>query len=297
MTEESTASHRPWLPKVATLALLLVTLLCVGYLWQVYLVDPWTRDGRLRAEVAEVAAQVSGNIVSLHVNDNGFVAKGGVILEVDPHNYQIALDQQTSMLSEARYKLQQLRLDAERLDEMPEDLVSAETRSNANLAWKAQEESVNTAKASLAQAELNLKRTVVRAPFDGYVTNMDLRVGSWISAGQPMLAFISSKRYFVVGYFEETRLKGVCSGASATITFLGDDTGYSGQVISVGRGIADTNQNTSSQLLANVQQTFPWVRLAQRIPVRIEFDQLPPQHKLIAGRTTAVVVHKGEQCQ
>ncbi|CAM3820987.1 HlyD family secretion protein [Parendozoicomonas haliclonae] len=285
-----------WLPKVSSLALVILVVLCIWYLWQTYLVAPWTRDGRLRAEIAEIAAQVSGNIVQIHIADNGFVPAGGVILEIDPSDYRLALSKQQSTLAEERIKQEQLQLEAKRLDNMPVNLVSVEARSNANLYWKAQQAAVQTAEAALSMAELNLKRTHVIAPFDGYVTNMDLRVGSWLEAGHPILAFINSARYFVVGYFQETRLQGVCPGAKATITFLGEDESYTGEVTSVGRGIADTNQNTSSQLLADVQQTFPWVRLAQRIPVRVDFREHPPQQKLIAGRTAAIVVQPVDNC-
>ncbi len=288
---------RVWWPRLSTVVLVLLALLCGWYLWHTYLVAPWTRDGRLRAEVAEIAAQVAGNIVKLNVADNGFVAEGDVILEIDPSTYQLLLSQRQSELSEARVKLERLKLNAKRLDNMPKELVSAEMRSDANLAWQAQLQAVKTAESALAEAQLNMDRTRIHAPFDGYVTNMDLRVGSWLEAGRPVLAFINSTSYFVVGYFQETRLAGVCAGSAALITFLGDDQHYQGRVVSVGKGIADTNQNTSSQLLADVQQTFPWVRLAQRIPVRVAFTDLPSEQKLIAGRTVSVTVTPATDCR
>ncbi len=286
-----------WLrPVLLTMVVVAVGAYCSYYLWLTYLVAPWTRDGRLRAEIAEIAPQVSGNIVHIAVPDNGFVKKDEVILEIDPSNYHIALTQSKAELAGARFKEQQLASTARRLDDMPKNLVSAEQVTDANLAWKAQQQTVKAAEAALSQAQLNLQRTQVKAPFDGFVANMDLRVGSWLSAGQAALAFISRENFFVVGYFQENRLKGVCPGAPASITFLGEDTIYPGKVTSVGRGIADSNQNTSSQLLANVDQTFPWIRLAQRIPVRVSFDQPLPEPALIAGRTTSVVVQGNWSC-
>ena len=283
-------------PVLLTMVLVTIGAFCFYYLWQTYLVAPWTRDGRLRAEIAEIAPQVSGNIIRIAVPDNGLVKKGDVILEIDPGNYRIALAQRESELAGAQFKQKQLASTARRLDEMPKHMVSAEQVTNANLALKAQQQAVKAAAAALSQAELNLERTRVKAPFDGFVTNMDLRVGSWLTAGQPVLAFINKDHFFVVGYFQENRLQGVCSGAPATIRFLGEDKRYPARVTSVGRGIADSNQNTGNQLLANIDQTFPWIRLAQRIPVRVAFDQLPPQQALIAGRTASVIVHDNGSC-
>jgi len=289
--------YQTWLrPVLLTAVVVAVGAYCFHDLWQKYLVAPWTRDGRLRAEIAEIAPQVSGNIVRIAVPDNGFVKKGDVILEIDPSNYRITLAQRESELAGAKFKQQQLASTAHRLDGMPTHMVSAEQVTNANLALKAQQQVVKAAQAALSQAQLNLERTQVKAPFDGFVTNMDLRVGSWLTAGQPVLAFINKDHFFVVGYFQENRLQGVCPGAVATINFLGEDASYPGKVISVGRGIADSNQNTSSQLLANVDQTFPWIRLAQRIPVRVGFDHLPPEQELIAGRTASVTIHDNGTC-
>ena len=291
------AFGKTWLrPVLLTVLIVIIGAYCAYYLWREYLVAPWTRDGRLRAEIAEIAPQVSGNIVRIDVPDNGFVKKGDVILEIDPTNYRIALAQCESALAGAQFKQAQLASTARRLDEMPEHMVSEEQVTNANLALKAQQQAVKAAEAALSQAQLNLERTHVKAPFDGFVTNMDLRVGSWLTAGHPVLAFINRHHFFVVGYFQENRLQGVCPGALATISFLGEDKRYPGKVISVGRGIADSNQNTSSQLLANIDQTFPWIRLAQRIPVRVAFDQPPPEQELIAGRTASVVVHDAVPC-
>ena len=283
-------------PALLTVIMVAIGALCAYYLWQTYLTAPWTRAGRLRAEIAEIAPQVSGNIVRLAVQDNGFVKQGDVILEIDPSNYQIAVAQSESELAGAEFKEKQLASSARRLDKMPSSLVSAEQLTTANMAWKAQQEAVKTAQSVLNQARLNLERTLVKAPFDGFVTNMDLRVGSWLTAGQPVLAFVSEDNYFVVGYFQETRLQGICPDAPATITFLGEDNTYHGRVISIGRGIADSNQNTSSQLLANVDQTFPWIRLAQRIPVRVAFDTLPPSQALIAGRTVSIAINSDKSC-
>lgn len=292
-----TAFLQTWLrPVLLTVVVVAIGAYCSYYLWQTYLVAPWTRDGRLRAQIAEIAPQVSGNIVHIAVPDNGFVKKDDIILEIDPSNYRIALAQCEAELAGAKFQEEQLASNARRLDEMPPHLVSAEQVTDANLAWKAQQQAVKAAEAALSQAQLNLQRTRVRAPFDGFVANMDLRVGSWLNAGEAVLAFINRRDFFVVGYFQENRLKGVCPGAPASITFLGEDTVYPGKVTSVGRGIADSNQNTSSQLLANVDQTFPWIRLAQRIPVRVAFDQPLPEPALIAGRTTSVVVQGNWPC-
>ncbi|CAA0120101.1 p-hydroxybenzoic acid efflux pump subunit AaeA [BD1-7 clade bacterium] len=250
---------------------------------------PWTRDGRLRAEIAEISAEIKGNIVALHVTNNQYVKQGDVLLEIDPSDYTIAKELATAQLKAAQVKLEQLKEEAERRDNIPKGLITVEDRRNANLAFAAQRATVAAATAMLQKAELDLSRTQIHAPSDGYVTNMHLRIGTYLDAGDRTLAFIDKRSFYVVGYFQENRIYGLQPNTPVKVSFLGDNRIFGAHVVSVGRGIADTNQNASSQLLPDVQQTFPWVRLAQRIPVRVEFDTAPPAELLVAGRTCTVI--------
>ena len=277
------------------LATLIVAVLAVWAfisLWQDYALSPWTRDGRLRAEIAEISAQISGNIVQVNVINNQFVSKDTVMIEIDPSDFLIARDLAKAKLQEALAKQEQLKEEAVRRDNIPEGLITVEDRQNANLAFAAQRAAVAAARAELAKTELDLSRTKIHAPANGFVTNMHLREGTYLNAGESVLAFIDRRSFYVVGYFQENRLYGLTSGTPVSIHFLGDTRTFKGHVASVGRGIADTNQNASSQLLPDVQQTFPWVRLAQRFPVRVTFDELPPNELLNAGRTCTVVAQQ-----
>lgn len=340
-------SHAPQAGRyLATLVIALIGLVAAHWLWIHYRVDPWTRDGRVRADVAEVAPDVSGLVTEVDVHDNMPVQRGQVLFVIDRARYQLALDQadatlqqseageqkaeaaiqqaraveqqaqadvraQTALLAEARREdVRNQRLGAlvstegveqgsVKVQQLSAALAQAQAAVAAASAMEIQAKaSMAGARASVVQAhvarntaQLNLQRTSVVAPVDGFAADVGLRPGDYLSAGHPAFSVLDSASLHVDGYFEETKLSHIRIGDRATIELMGDGREFTGHVESIAPGIADRERSPSGDLLANVTPTFNWVRLAQRIPVRIHIDQTPANLALIAGRTATVVLH------
>jgi RND family efflux transporter MFP subunit len=271
-------------------ALLLVLALAIGRsLWIHYMDEPWTRDGRVRAEIVNVAPDVSGAIVALPVADNVFVKKGQVLMKIDPAHYQVAVEQAEAAVAARRAEWQMRRADAARRADMDSLVVSKENRENATSAASSAEALYRQAVAALDAAKLNLARTTVVSPVDGYVTNLSVFRGDYANAGVPKLAIIDSHSFWVYGYFEETKLPRVKVGDHAEIRLMSGGV-LQGHVESISRGIYDRDNPQSRELVADVNPTFNWVRLAQRVPVRIHIDDVPPGLMLAAGMTCTVIV-------
>ena len=269
---------------------LAVTAVAFGHaLWKHYMYSPWTRDGRVRAEVISVAPDVSGLVVELNVRDNQFVHQGDVLMRIDPDHYRIAVDQAQARVREREAELKMRRDDAQRRADADSLVVSAEARENALSSASGADAAYREALAELDAARLNLSRATVVAPVDGYVTNLNVYRGDYAVAGKAQLAVIDSHSYWVYGFFEETKLPFVSVGAPVTIRLMSGQT-LDGHVESIARGIYDRDNPESHELLADVNPTFNWVRLAQRIPVRIHIDAVPPDVVLAAGTTCTVVV-------
>jgi len=288
----SAAHHPAWryvISFIAT-ALVFVAALAIGRaLWIYYMDEPWTRDGRVRAEIVNVAPDVSGAVVDLPVVDNGFVKKGQVLMRIDPSHYQVAVEQAEAAVAARRAEWQMRRADAQRRADMDSLVVSKESRENASQSAASAEAQYRQALAALDAAKLNLARTTVVSPVDGYVTNLSLYRGDYATAGAPKLAIIDSRSFWVYGYFEETKLPRVKIGDKAEIRLMSGGT-LKGHVESISRGIYDRDNPQSRQLVADVNPTFNWVRLAQRVPVRIHIDEVPAGVMLAAGTTCTVVV-------
>lgn len=269
---------------------LAVVAVAVGHaLWKHYMYSPWTRDGRVRAEVISVAPDVSGLVVELNVRDNQFVHQGDVLMRIDPDHYRIAVDQAQARVREREAELKMRRDDAQRRADADSLVVSAEARENAVTSASGADAAYREALAELDAARLNLSRATVVAPVDGYVTNLNVYRGDYAVAGKAQLAVIDSHSYWVYGFFEETKLPFISVGAPVTMRLLSGQT-LDGHVESIARGIYDRDNPESHELLADVNPTFNWVRLAQRIPVRIHIDAVPPGVVLAAGTTCTVVV-------
>jgi len=153
---------------------------------------------------------------------------------------------------------------------------------------------LRSAKAALEKAELDLEFTRVRATVDGYVTNLQLRLGSQAVANQPALALIDVDSFWVHGFFRETMVGRMQAGDRAIITLMSyPDTPLEGHVDSLGWGIAQQDGSTGPDLLPSVKPTFEWIRLAQRIPVRVHLDAVPDEIELRVGTTASVLVMTG----
>ncbi|SEP12318.1 HlyD family secretion protein [Pseudomonas sp. Snoq117.2] len=279
-----------------TLLVVCLALILGRLLWVHYMNDPWTRDGRVRAEVITIAPDVAGLVTEIAVRDNQWVNKGDLLLQIDPEHYEIAVHQAEASVAARKATLAMRQQNARRRADIDSLVVSRENREDASAAALAAEADLRQAQAQLEAARLNLKRTRVLAPVDGYVTNLSVFKGDYAAAGAPKLAVIDAHSFWVYGYFEETKLPHVRVGASAEMRLMSGQT-LQGHVESIARGIYDRDNPQSRELTADVNPTFNWVRLAQRVPVRIALDPLPEGLLLAAGTTCTVVLEdaRGER--
>jgi RND family efflux transporter MFP subunit len=274
---------------LATVAIFAAAIIVGRVLWVHYMDEPWTRDGRVRADIVAVAPDVSGAVVTMPVRDNQFVHKGDLIMEIDPSHYAIAVQQAQATVDERKTELQMRKDDAARRADMDSEVVSRENRDNANHIAAGAAAQLEQAEAELAAAELNLERTRVVAPVDGYITNLNTYRGDYAVAGSAKLAIVDSNSFWVYGYFEETKLPHVQLGDKASVVLMSGGK-IQGHVESISRGIYDRDNPESRELLADVNPTFNWVRLAQRVPVRIRIDKVASNVMLSAGTTCTVTL-------
>lgn len=282
--------------KIAPLFQLTLSAAVVGvalwlghHAWNHYMDAPWTRDGRVRADVINIGADVSGMVTKVAVHDNQQVHAGDVLFTVDPVRYQAALAQAEAALAAQQTEVRQRGRQAQRRARLDDDIVSAESREDAGYVADAATARLRAAQAARDLAKLNLERTVVRAPVDGYITNLQVHAGDYAAAGAARLALVDSNSFYVIGYFEETRLPALHTGAAAEVRLMGGGAALHGHVDSIARGITDRDA-AGSGLLADVHPTFNWVRLAQRVPVRIALGKVPQGMTLVAGSTCTVEV-------
>ncbi|WP_298358966.1 HlyD family secretion protein [Rhodoblastus sp.] len=284
---------RPVLRFSLTACAVIAALIGATALWRHYMISPWTRDARVRVETVTIAPEVSGRVVELRVKDNQAVHKGDVLFVIDPADYRIALTQAQAALDGQSHSLRIARIKADARAKLSDLAISREDRETYESAANVASAATEAARARLERARLDLHRTVVRSPVNGYVVNLRLREGDYVSAGRPALAVADSDSFWLAGYFEETQLAGVHPGDSARFVLMGyPDQAVVGHVDSISRGIADQNAAGSMAELSNVNPVFTWVRLAQRIPVRIAIDAVPPDVTLAAGMTATVTVGK-----
>jgi multidrug resistance efflux pump len=258
-------------------------------LWHHYEVEPWTRDGRVKAYVVQVAPDVTGQVTKVYVHDNQHVALGEPLFEIDRARFELALRQADAQVKAAEAALAQGLRENKRNTQL-DDLVSQEIREQG-------ETRTDQAKAALAQAivnrdtaKLNLERAHVVSAVDGIVTNLDLREGAYATAAHPVMALVDRNTFYVEGYFEETKLPGIQVGDKVEVVLMGTRQPIAGHVESFAEGITDRDRSTGANMLPNVNPTFNWVRLAQRIPVRIALDPVPAGVRLVAGQTATVKV-------
>jgi multidrug resistance efflux pump len=259
--------------------------------WQAYMVSPWTRDGVVRAYVVSVAPQVGGQIVRLPVVDNQFVHKGDELFGIDPSDYRIALAEAQAQLQRDEAALEYQRETQRRQATLAKQgVVTEDTFERVTSALHEAEAALDADRAAIDKAELNLSRTEVRAPVNGYVTNLLVRLGDYATVGQSRVAVVDADSYWIDGYFEETALARIAPGDKATVKLMAYKPLVRGHVNSIARGINVPNAQPDQAGLASVNPIFTWVRLAQRVPVRIHIDEVPPGVRLIAGMTATVQI-------
>jgi multidrug resistance efflux pump len=276
--------------RLATFAIALVAFLIAVLTWQHYVTAPWTRDGTVRVQVANVAPQVSGQINDIRVVDNQFVHKGDVLYTIETFDFEVA---QLTGVATARQRaadLQVKQVESERRQHLTNLATTAEEQQvyagNAVQAKAA----LDAAQQQLAQAEINLKRTRVLSPVNGYVTNLLMRVGDFAHAGTSNISVIDTDSFWIDGYFEETKMARICVGDRAEAKLMGYAQPIVGHVGTVTRGISASNAAAGTQGLPNVDPVYTWVRLAQRVPVRVAIDTVPQGVPLVSGMTATVTM-------
>ncbi|WP_176592360.1 efflux RND transporter periplasmic adaptor subunit [Sphingobium sp. EM0848] len=277
------------LRSAATIVIVIAAVLVAIWMWNHYERSPWTRDGRVRADVVRVTPDISGLVTSVSVHDNQAVKAGDPLFVIDRPRYALALEEAEAQIASAKATLGQARREATR-DLALGNLVAAEAHEQNVARVATAEAALAVALSTRDAAALNLKRTQVVASVNGRVTNLDLHPGDYVAAGKQAMALIDDDSLRIEGYFEETKLPLVCIGAPVTVRLMGEEQDLHGRVDSIAYGINDSSRSDSGNLLPTVEPTFSWVRLAQRIPVRVKLTKVPEGLKLIAGRTATVTI-------
>ncbi|MFC0408847.1 efflux RND transporter periplasmic adaptor subunit [Roseomonas elaeocarpi] len=279
---------------LVTLAMVAVAAVLVLMLWRSYMLAPWTRDGRVQAQVVNVASEVPGTVVEVKVRDNQFVKQGDVLFQVDRARFQLAVAQAQASIASAQNQLDLARSEARRQRDL-RVYASEEAREKADSSAAVAEATLDGARVALNTAQLNLARSTIVSPVNGFITHLRLQPGNYVNAGVAQIAIIDSDSFWIDGYFEETKLHTIQPGQTARIRLMGYDAPLDGVVGSIGRGVSDANDATNSRGLPTVNPIFTWVRLAQRIPVRIDIKHVPEGITLVAGMTASVAV--GEEAE
>jgi RND family efflux transporter MFP subunit len=278
------------LPVLLTLiAVMLAGMLGWG-LWQAYMAAPWTRDGTVRTYVVTMAPEVSGRIVGLPVADNQFVHKGDPLMVIDPTNYAIAVRLAEAAVQQAQANMQNAEREAKRREELPDIAVTVEQQQTYKTQAVAAQAQYQQALANLDQARVNLERCVIRSPVNGWVTNLLAQRGDYATEGRNVISLTDADAFWVDGYFEETNFGSIHVGEPAEIKLMGYPQIVLGHVASIARAINVANAQPNGQGVATVNPIFTWVRLAQRIPVRLHIDHVPQGVQLVAGMTANVQI-------
>ncbi|WNW11094.1 efflux RND transporter periplasmic adaptor subunit [Pseudomonas sp. DTU_2021_1001937_2_SI_NGA_ILE_001] len=271
---------------------LIVVALAAVLVWRMvmyYMFAPWTRDGHIRADIVQIAPDVSGLIQQVDVHDNQKVSKGQVLFTIDQERFRLALRQAQATVAERQETWQQAQRENRRNRSLG-NLVSREQLEESQSREARALSALNEARVAVDAAQLNLDRSVIRSPVDGYLNDRAPRPHEFVSAGRPVLSLVDAASFHIDGYFEETKLDGIHIGSAVDIRVVGDNARLTGHVVSMVAAIEDRDRSSGTNLLPNVNPAFSWVRLAQRIPVRIAFDQVPADFRMIAGRTATVSI-------
>lgn len=268
-----------------------VALAVIGgrWLWIHYNLEPWTRDGRVRADVVEVSPDIDGLVTDVRVKDGQEVRRGQVLFVIDQSRYGLAESQAEAAVAADTASLAQARRDNRRNRALG-TLVTTEEVEEGQAKVDELSAQLRGALVERDVAKLNLARTTVRSTVNGFVTNLELEPGDYASVGHQFMAIIDTDSIYVDGYFEETKLPWIRVGDRANVHLMGVKAALHGTVVAIAAGIEDRERSASSSDLANVTPTFSWVRLAQRIPVRVKLDPAPDGIRLIAGRTATVAI-------
>lgn len=278
------------LRSLGTLLVILIILGGVYTLWLRYQVEPVTRDGKVRADLVPVAADVAGLVSEVRVRDNQVVQKGEILFVIDRPRYELAFEQASATLASQQVALAQAIREDRRNNAMV-DVLPAEQIEQGRARVQGLRAGIVQAVAARNLARLNLARTFVQAPVNGTVSNLSLQPGVYLAAGKPALALVYAQSLRIEGYFEETKLPAIRIGDPASVYLMGVADEIKGEVESIAGGVEDRERAGADGQLANVNPSFTWVRLAQRIPVRIRIGRVPTRIRMIPGQTATVIIH------
>ncbi|MGF1883534.1 HlyD family secretion protein [Vibrio splendidus] len=279
-----------------TLLLVVAASSLVYSYYQSYSSNPWTRDGQVSAYIVSITPRVTGQVTKVHIEDNSQVVKGDLLFEIDPSIYQAAYNKALATQKQARALLAKAKNEEQRalnLEKRTPGALPVLTLNNLNNAVETNAANVALAKANVEEAHLNLKYTKVYAPTNGFITNLNLREGSQVVANTPVVALIDEDSFWIEGYFKETDLVNVAPNDKAIVTLMmHNDVQLKGHIKSIGFGIATQDGSTGNDLLPNVNPNFQWIRLAQRIPIKVVLDNVPEDLQLRVGMTASIKIIK-----
>jgi RND family efflux transporter MFP subunit len=289
-------------PRRRRLLPLIFTVIAVGVagvlataMWNAYMDTPWTRDGTVRAYVVTMAPEVTGRIVDLPVTDNQFVHKGDLLVTIDPTNFRIAVSLAEAAAQQAQANMQNAERESKRRQQLSDLSVTVEQRQTFETQAIAARALYQQALANLDQARVNLQRTEIRSPVNGWVTNLLAQRGDFATAGQNVISVTNADSFWIDGYFEETNLGPIQIGDPAEVKLMGYRPVVRGHVESIAHAINVANAQPNGQGVATVNPIFTWVRLAQRVPVRIHIDEVPEGVALVAGMTATVQIDREQR--
>ncbi|MBN7665799.1 HlyD family secretion protein [Brucella melitensis] len=273
-----------------TLVMVVMAGLLGWHLWDYYMNAPWTRDGKIRADVVRIAPDVSGLVSEVLVHDNQTVHKGDVIFRIDQARYKLALQTAEAKADSSKAALDMANRDLVRYHQLNDTTVTRQKLEQVETAAQQAEGAHRQAELDRDLAALNMERSSIKAPVNGVITNFSLQPGDYVSAGSAVTALVDTDSYYVSGYFEENKLERIHIGDPVVVDVMGSKVQLKGKVEGIAGGIEDRERSDSQSLLANVSPTFNWVRLAQRVPVRVKLEDVPQGIHLVAGRTVSVSV-------
>ena len=275
-----------------TLVLVILAFIAIFRAWVYYTESPWTRDARFSADVVAIAPDVAGLITAVNVRDNQLVKQNQVLFTIDQPRYEKALEEADADVSYYQALASEKRREAGRRNQLGVQAMSREEIDQANNGLQTVLHQLAKSQATRDLAKLDLERTVIRAPADGWVTNLNVYAGEFITRGSTAVALVKQNSFYVQAYLEETKLEGVRPGYRAEITPLGSNHVLKGTVDSVAAGVTNASSSSDSKGMATIDSNLEWVRLAQRVPVRIHLDE--QQGNLWPAGTTATVVVTGK---
>jgi len=272
-----------------TILLVIIAIVIIFRAWVFYTESPWTRDAKFAADVVAISPDVTGLITDVPVHDNQLVKKGDTLFVVDRPRYQKALDQAQADVEYYQALVSEKRREAARRNQLGTSAMSREAIDQANNDLQTSEHQLAKSIATRDLAKIDLDRTAITAPSDGWVTNLNVYQGEFITRGSVAVALVQQHSFYVLAYLEETKLHGVEPGFRAEVTPLGSNVVLRGTVDSVAAGVTNSSSSVDSKGMATVDSNLEWVRLAQRVPVRIRLDQ-QPGNRFPAGTTATVVI-------